>query len=339
MSKEFVISWPRPEHEQDLFSYARELENSQKEKYQGEKELWARSSFYKNLECALNELGLNHSRLFGKRYRVPTSNPEKNKIYLSYHSYSNNKHPNIWHIHTSGSSGYFTVDPLGYSSFSDVTKSSYYFEESQKIDLNIATKWFDSFSKTYIEKDMSRCYQSNYPPLELDEPYVFIAGQLSYDSVIKQHSNVNAQQYYNKVAETFGNSGYKVVFKHHPATFVTGNKPNQFYVPKHPSVIETKASIHSAIKNAAAVFVMNSGVGLEALLHKKHVFTGGNCDYKWVTNQIKNLNEIENCFDIIKKPVDTERIIKYIYYLHNHVYVDCYDIDSIKRKIQEILNQ
>ncbi len=33
MSKEFVISWPRPEHEQDLFSYARELENSQKEKY------------------------------------------------------------------------------------------------------------------------------------------------------------------------------------------------------------------------------------------------------------------------------------------------------------------
>jgi hypothetical protein len=25
--------------------------------------------------------------------------------------------------------------------------------------------------------------------------------------------------------------------------------------------------------------------------------------------------------------------------LHNYVYVDCYDVDSIKRKIQEILNQ
>ena len=337
--KEFVISWPRPEHEQDLVSFVTEREKLQKEKYHGEKELWARSSFYKNLETALDELGIKHSRLFGKRYRVPTTNPEKNKIYLSYHSYSNNKHPNIWHIHTSGSAGYFTIDSLGYSSFSDVAKSSYYFEDSQKINLNTATEWFESYSKTYIEKDMSRCYQSNYPPLELNKPYIFIAGQLSYDSVIQRHSNVDGQKYYNKIAEIFGDKGYKVVFKHHPATFVPDNKPNRFYTPKHGSIIETKASIHSVIKNAAAVFVMNSGVGLEALFHKKHVFTGGNCDYKWVTHQIKHLDEINNAIDIIKKPVDTDSIIKYIYYLHNHVYVDCYDVESIKRKIQEILNQ
>lgn len=336
--KEFVISWPRPKHQQDLFSYVNEREKDVRVQYHDKRELYARSNFYKNLEDALDQMGIKHSRLFGSRYKVPTS-IDKNKIYLSYHSYSSRKHPNIWHVHTSGSVGYFTVDSLGYSSFSDVAKSSHYFEDSQKVDLNTATEWFDSFSKKYIEEDMSRCYQSNHPPLELNEPYVFIAGQLSYDSVIKSHSNVNGQQYYNKIAETFGNKGYRVVFKHHPATYISGNKSNQFYVPKHPSVIETKASIHSAIKKADAVFVMNSGVGLEALLHKKHVFTGGNCDYKWATHQIKNLKELESSVDIIKKPVDTERIIKYIYYLHNHVYVDCYDIDSIKRKIQEILNQ
>ena len=335
--KEFVITWPRKEWEQDLYEYYRKTELNRKERLKTQREQYSLYNFYKTLEDALDQVGIKHSRLFGSRYKVPTS-IDKNKIYLSYHSSSPKKHPNVWHVHTSGSVGYFSVDPLGYSSFSDVAKSSHYFEDSQKVDLNVATEWFEFYSKKYIEEDMSRLYQSNYSSLDLNEPYVFIAGQLSYDSVIKQHSNVNGQQYYNKIAETFGDKGYKVVFKHHPATYISG-KSNQFYVPKHPSVIETKASIHSAIKNAAAVFVMNSGVGLEALLHKKHVFTGGNCDYKWVTNQIKNLNEIENCFDIIKKPVDTERIIKYIYYLHNHVYVDCYDIDSIKRKIQEILNQ
>lgn len=335
--KEFVISWPRPE--EDLYAYLKSLSEKETTKHASDRETFSLFYFYKNLEDVLDQMGIKHSRLFGSRYKVPTS-IDKNKIYLSYHSHSNNKHPNIWHVHTSGSVGYFTVDPIGYSSFSDVAKSSHYFEDSQKVDLNTATGWFESFSKKYIEEDMSRSYQSNHPPLELDEPYVFIAGQLSYDSVIRSHSNVNGQYYYNKIAEAFGDKGYKVVFKHHPATYISEIlKSNQFYVPKHPSVIETKASIHSAIKNAAAVFVMNSGVGLEALLHKKHVFTGGNCDYKWVTNQIKNLNEIENCFDIIKKPVDTDSIIKYIYYLHNHVYVDCYDVDSIKRKIQEILNQ
>jgi hypothetical protein len=335
--KSFVLSWPRPK-EEDLYLYLKSLSEKGTTKHASDREIFSLFNFYKNLEDALDQMGIKHSRLFGSRYKVPTS-IDKNKIYLSYHSYSSKKRSNIFHVHTSGSVGYFTVDPLGYSSFSDVAKSSYYFEESQKIDLNKATEWFDLFSKKYIEEDTSRLYQSDYDSLEIDDPYIFIAGQLSYDSVIKQHSNVNAQQYYNKVTETFGNSGYKVVFKHHPATFVTGNKTNQFYTPKHPSVIETKASIHSAIKNAAAVFVMNSGVGLEALFHKKHVFTGGNCDYKWATHQIKNLNEIENCFDIIKKPVDTDSIIKYIYYLHNCVYVDCYDVDSIKRKIQEILNQ
>ena len=334
--KEFVITWPRKEWEQDLYEYYRKTELNRKERLKTQREQYSLYNFYKTLEDALDQVGIKHSRLFGSRYKVPTS-IDKNKIYLSYHSSSPKKHPNVWHVHTSGSVGYFSVDPLGYSSFSDVAKSSHYFEDSQKVDLNVATEWFEFYSKKYIEEDMSRLYQSNYSSLDLNEPYVFIAGQLSYDSVIKQHSNVNGQQYYNKIAETFGDKGYKVVFKHHPTTY-TDNK-NQFYIPKHPSVIETKASIHSAIKKADAVFVMNSGVGLEALLHKKHVFTGGNCDYKWATHQIKHLDEINNAIDIIKKPVDTERIIKYIYYLHNHVYVDCYDIDSIKRKIQEILNQ
>jgi len=335
--KEFVISWPRPE--EDLYSYLKSLSEKETTKRASDRETFSLFNFYKNLEDVLDQIGVKHSRLFGSRYRVPTSNPDKNKIYLSYHSSSSKKHPNVWHVHTSGSVGYFSVDPLGFSSFSDVSRSSHYFEDSQKVDLNIATKWFNSFSKKYIEEDMSRSYQSNYDPLEIDEPYIFIAGQLSYDSVIQHHSNVDAQQYYNKVAEIFGNKGYKVVFKHHPGTYIPGYKNNQFYVPKHPSVIETKASIHSAIKNAAAVFVINSGVGLEALFHKKHVFTGGNCDYKWVTNQIKNIKEIETTIDIINNPVDEEKIIKYLYYLHNYVYVDCYDVDSIKRKIQEILNQ
>jgi len=107
--KEFVISWPRPE--EDLYSYSKSLSKKETTEYATDREMFSVFNFYKNLEDALDRMGIKHSRLFGSRYRVPTS-IDKNKIYLSYHSSSSKKHPNIFHVHTSGSVGYFTVDPL-----------------------------------------------------------------------------------------------------------------------------------------------------------------------------------------------------------------------------------
>ncbi len=55
--KEFVISWPRPKHQQDLFSYVNEREKDVRVQYHDKRELYARSNFYKNLEDALRSNG------------------------------------------------------------------------------------------------------------------------------------------------------------------------------------------------------------------------------------------------------------------------------------------
>jgi len=39
------------------------------------------------------------------------------------------------------------------------------------------------------------------------------------------------------------------------------------------------ASVHDLISGANAVFTVNSGVGLEALLHGRPVVVTGECDY------------------------------------------------------------
>ena len=45
-------------------------------------------------------------------------------------------------------------------------------------------------------------------------------------------------------------------------------------------------SIHQLLESCMAVFTVNSGVGLEAILHRKKVFTFGNADYSSISTKI-----------------------------------------------------
>jgi len=92
-----------------------------------------------------------------------------------------------------------------------------------------------------------------------------------------------------------------------------------------------------AIQGALGVFVINSGVGFEALLHKKRVFTAGECDYKYITEIINDNSQVAAKMKTLGKPIDEESIIKYMYYLINEVYVDTSSYDSIRKKVERII--
>src|SRR5690606_11694616 len=52
-------------------------------------------------------------------------------------------------------------------------------------------------------------------------------------------------------------------------------------------VLLSNASIHSLIERAEAVYKVNSGVGLEALLHEKPVVVTGKCDYMYAATVVQ----------------------------------------------------
>ena len=333
--KKVLICWPRPEGE-DLVEYfegAQETSSAKaKQQFHHDKDLYAVPSFYTKLEKVLDDMGVPHDRLYGKRYRK-VSAPNKDTIVLCYHAHTDNIENNVWFVHTSSLAGHFTLDRRGYAGFSEVAHNSSFFQKSQGVDLDKAREFFDSFSTSFIESNTSRNYQPD-TQLNVDEPYVFVAGQLSYDSVVTQLSNIaNPQSYYDTIARDIG---CKVVFKKHPAQDVNG-KGNNLKMPDFPNVIPYSGSIHTAIKNAKGVFVINSGVGFEALMHKKPVFTAGNCDYKYVTTQIKDTSQIKSMRKLLDQSVDQDVLAKYMYYLINEVYVDTHDEKSIQRKIENVL--
>ena len=331
----FRICWPRHSDE-NLKDFADALNEKTLKKSSGSAWIQDREKhglyfFYENLKSILEEKNIEYEIVNRHRYKI--LHAKKDEITISYHCKKNVKSANSreWIAHTSGSPGYFTLDQCGYAGFSKFTHDKNLWEKYLDEDSARSALWFKNFSKNYIQNNISRSGQANIEHISLEEPFIFIPAQLSFDSVL-QLTKVKGNDFYTKITEHAEKNGYKVVYKPHPGEKTTGRK-QRFKAP--PNAIVSHESIHSLISKASAVVTINSGVGLEALLHEKPVYTLGRCDYEFETQKIKNLSDIEN-IDFSWKP-DIENIHKLVYHLHNTVYVDCYNLDSMRKKIDYIL--
>lgn len=329
--KKIIITWPVHEEHKNLEKYLNDRESKNSKPISHNVDLKSLPALYNSIEKILTEMNVPYEKEYGNRFK--RLEPVKDAIRLCYHSYGSNNamRKDVWHVHTTGFAGYFHIDKRGYSAFSEPAHNIKFYDESKSVDLSIAKKFFDDFSKSYIDNGITRMYQPE-EDLNLEEPFVFLAGQLSMDSVILHASNVNPLSYYNEIIKS---CKYKVLFKPHPNNLMPKNPP--IWPSKKLKFEVYNGSIHKAIEKAKAVFVVNSGVGLEALLHKKKVYTAGSCDYKWVTHHIESLDQIQEKMNLIDEEIDEESLIKYVYYLINHVYVNCYSEESIKKKLEHII--
>ena len=330
----FKIIWPKKESDlETALSGERQKKLGRLGKHYNSKiEDYSLSSLYNNIVEVLKEEGVDYEIVTSGRFVPPNS--EGGKIVLGYHCFSDSPIKNVWMLHTSASVGYFHWDRIGYSSFSEPAKSKKFFEESQKtIDTDVAISWFNEYSRSVKENSISRCAQ--YGKYHAKRDYVFIAGQLSYDTVLR-HKNLDPNSYYTKILEKYTRENIDVVFKRHPAEF-TGVAPKHNNIKPPRGCIESKADIHSLIENAKAVFVINSGVGMEALWHEKPVVVGGSCDYKYVVAKEVFGEECLKEFKYDEFKFNKEKVSKYLYHLHNNVYANCYDKENIRKKIHHAI--
>lgn len=310
-----------------------DLWNDFNHEYQ-ERSRLALANFYDNLFSVLRSKNQTLIKTYMSRQEWESSefpipkNPTSDEIYFSYHTYDKPKF-NVYHVHLSGLSGYFTVDKKGYAGFSINATSDEEYQKSKLVDIDVARRWFKDFSHQIITSGLTKVVQKQ-SSLNVESPYIFIAGQTKGDAVIQKLSNVDGQAYYNKVSDMAQSLGYNVVFKNHP---LSKEGYNDFHAPKGSIVYD--GDIHKAIAGADAVFVINSSVGLEALLHNKRVITAGKCDYSWITNHIKSLDELDD--GVFTTRIDTDAIAKFLYHMVVNVYVDVYDRKSIDMLADKIL--
>lgn len=243
--------------------------------------------------------------------------PTDKDINITYHTHSGPK--NNWHIKKGYVPGYLYFDKLGFAAWSELNK--------EYVEPDIDLKDIAEVSKIcdfYIRYNISKGKQPEMTEIP-KKPYIIVMGQKPGDMVLDL-AYINFPELYEMVKEVYEPLGYNVVFKPHPSD-------------KTGYVKAVKGSIHELIRHSEAVFTVNSGTGFEALLHNKRVFISGDCEYKWVVNTVKTKEDVENTIDIMDKPVDSIKNVCFLHHCFNEFFVNAYDDDSIRRKLERTINE
>ena len=197
----------------------------------------------------------------------------------------------------------FSIDSLGWCASASNWPIS--------IRENSHTSIFDVLAAR-ASHNISKFKQPNIKSIDLPERFILFPCQLPHDETIRFHSDVSVEQALSAVIEGIQQfQSCSLIIKGHPANPIAMKSLYNIYLKykqNWPSGINSQllwidnVSIHSLIKKSQAVFTVNSGVGLESILHFKKVYTFGFADYSSISTKIIYGGNLENA----KKAVQAE---------------------------------
>lgn len=122
--------------------------------------------------------------------------------------------------------------------------------------------------------------------------YILFLCQLPYDQTIKLHSDISVMDALIKTIKISISLGIQLIIKPHPLNkeamrpFLELAAKNNLTSNKYEILWAKTANIHDLLEKCEAVFTVNSGGGMEAILHNKPVFCFGRSDYASVSHFI-----------------------------------------------------
>jgi len=214
----------------------------------------------------------------------------------------------------------FSVDSKGWAGGASVYPYSSIMSES------IDTTVFNKLRASALS-NKSKFDQPEYKDIALPDDYILFACQIPNDETILYHSKVNVGKALIYTCEATKNLGIPLVVKGHPVNpdSMLGLK-NSLKGYTHVKWVE-KVSIHQLIENSKCVVVVNSGVGMETLLHKKPVITFGLAEYDCVANHANK----DNIEQVLQNLIyDEQQVIKFFDGWYNWCY-DTNDLNSFSK--------
>lgn len=157
------------------------------------------------------------------------------------------------------------------------TKINYYEKYKERIINNISK--FDQFAK----KPLNR------------KDYILFLCQIPHDETIKYHSSVSVERALEMTLEFANEEKLDVIVKGHPVNPGSMEKLIEITKQFNQTYIDNY-SIHNCIENCLAAFTVNSGSGLEVILHNKPLFHFGDAEYSSVSCKCK-----DDIYDIREK--------------------------------------
>ncbi|KQR77642.1 capsular polysaccharide export protein, LipB/KpsS family [Rhizobium sp. Leaf341] len=130
-----------------------------------------------------------------------------------------------------------------------------------------------------IRENSSVFQQPVQVPVPCDDGYLLFICQLPHDETIQFHSTVTVEQALAVVVAYAEKKQQRLLVKGHPANRKAMVRFREMAEASDTAQWIEDASIHTCLAGASRVFMVNSGVGFEAMLHGKTVVHFGDAEY------------------------------------------------------------
>lgn len=173
---------------------------------------------------------------------------------------------------------WFTIDNIGWGAHMSYIPIDY---KRQEINHDL---W--DYLVNMRDKNISKFDQplKRIEGLHLENYWLFVC-QIPHDQVILQSSKISVADALRKTIALAREHGKKVLVKAHPANTHAMSELYKIAMEnKDITWYHNALSIHTALEFAETVFLVNSGVGFEAMVHEKEIVTFGESEYKNVVN-------------------------------------------------------
>lgn len=253
---------------------------------------------------------------------------------ISYHT-NGELNKNHIHIQESTLAGRCSIDYKGYAGFSSLVDKSKYWDY-----INDDPDKILSMEKTvdfYIENNISKYTQSKASSnFDLTMDYVFIPMQVTTD-IVSSLAHINGISLLSIVADFYSGTGMKVLVKRHPYCKSMTMQNLISKLSDAGKIIVVDSSVHELIKGAKAVITVNSGVGLEAILHGKKVIATGVSEYQYaLVSNPKNEDELYDALSHLDQlVVEQSKRESFLTYYVNDYSLHAHDAVAIQNKIKK----
>lgn len=231
--------------------------------------------------------------------------PKTGAHVLSYHTHGTDE-PRFLRIQESTIAGRCSADSAGFAGFASIANNAVVRSEVQGSSSASATL---RALRNYLLTSNTSKYHQPDDFETVSGPYVFVPLQITTD-VVAELGYLDALTMLRVVTEFFDHTPVKVVVKRHPYCRSITIERELARLARQHLVIVARGSIHSLLGDCKAVITVNSGVGLEALLHGKPVIVTGACDYAQaatVCRDIDGLRQALGDLDALKDRNEQER--------------------------------
>ena len=254
----------------------------------------AAERFYWSLtrEILRQEIDLKISVARTPNFDTPPPAGGKGQLRIAYHAHECGQ--NCWTVKGSALPGLWHFEPKGYSGWSYLAHDPVTLEQAAQFDLARAEDVVLSWRKAFETSNLSKYRQ----PDDVEPPkpgYLFYPLQVNGDRVLNwlPLSQVEVLEQLQDLAD---GPDRRVVIKRHPKCESTTLAAALARVARNPWIDISEASVHRLLPASRAVLVANSGVGLEALIHGKPVFSMAASEYRHLTHPIDPMLNLAPAF-------------------------------------------